>query len=508
MQTASCPSGIKPIQASLITELADIVPEQTLNQILAFDPNQMPPNLEIAQLHRDSARISTAIDGQDGQNHKICPCCCAVGTLQYPLCTPSSEIKNYGPAIPMFFQFSKYLILLAVILFLCSCYGQYEIIRSNCLSKKNYKYNRCGWNLVTLIDVSLRDAGKRYYTNSRYLNLGMNILCLVVLYLLHRAQLRLADDVDKDHLSPADFAVVATHLKEEEANELYVKNYIDSLMQRKGKTPVEILKVNFGRYEGNLVRLERDIQDTEQSLCHFQKLLEADAAAKLVISISSSAENTLDRQSLEQKRTAMQTKLSDLKAKLQRYKDSLSMDRSLRDNSVAFVTLKTQAQALSVLSTQNTRTQYLSVLSRLCGCKKRVLVWERPAEPADYKWKFMGFSILKQAKTVLVAWSICFLLICLSFGIQLGIKLLQKSYVDSLGDTGTWATSLWVQITQLAATLAVGLINKALALVTLRLSRYEKHLTTSDFLVSHTKKLIVFQFANSAGIAVVLLMLP
>ena len=69
---------------------------------------------------------------------------------------------------------------------LAGIYGQYEIIKANCRSKSRFRYNKCGINLTTVIDATLRDSRLTFQLYSQYVNFGVLLISIGLLYVLNR----------------------------------------------------------------------------------------------------------------------------------------------------------------------------------------------------------------------------------------------------------------------------------------------------------------------------------
>lgn len=497
-------SSLNQIDESLITShykkvLEEALGGQILKDIQDFDDAAIPPNLAFAELHHKCSSIGMPIDRKARDKIKICPCCCDIETQKYPLCISSKSITKYGAAIPLFFEYSHFLIMLSILFSALGAVGGYYVIRANCSRKNSYKYNRCGINLSTLVDSSLRDKSKRFYATISWINLGFLLVCLVVFYIFARRHLKNAEDIEKDHVSPRDYTVMIYDIGPDEESKEYIENFVMSLLTEEQKSLVDIVKINIGKFEGNLIRLDKEIDACMRSLNAAEKVL-------------ADEELTENKQKIIQNKVLNgKSQLEFLRKKRLRYESRIKNEPSFKHNSIAFVTFSMQDQAKIVTQAQNRRRQIKRIIFKLIWCcsKKKIHYIRRAEEPDDIAWKFIGFTRYQRLMTLIVSYAITLGIIICSFAIQFCIRYLQSSFLNSNTDESTtWTNSIRVQLMQLISSSMIGIFNKILASITLKLSRYEKHLSTTQFLTSHTKKLIVFQVMNSAGCAVFLYLMP
>jgi hypothetical protein len=146
---------------------------------------------------------------------------------------------------------------------------------------------------------------------------------------------------------------------------------------------------------------------------------------------------------------------------------------------------------------------------RKCMKAKRVHLIQQAPEPDDVKWKFIGHSPFSRGLSILYSVLVMSLAVAASFGIQIGIRIIQKKQINKyLVDSHLWTTNMIVQGIQLCSSMMVSLLNVVIVTVSIKMSKYEKHLSHSMFNLSHTRKLVFIQFINTAGIALGLSYLP
>ena len=94
--------------------------ESFVSSLEAYNPFQMPPDLEIAELHKKCKILGKRIEpdevafsssGRCELKKEFCPCCCRMIHERYSICHRSSDILNYGLTVPLFFNFIKFNII-------------------------------------------------------------------------------------------------------------------------------------------------------------------------------------------------------------------------------------------------------------------------------------------------------------------------------------------------------------------------------------------------------------
>lgn len=105
------------------------------NRSLTYDPYKLPADIKAAELHYDCNRFGkpTYISQQRSDYASItCPCCSQIWQEQLPMDMPTESLVYFGPAIPLLFQLSKYLMLLMAAYTPANIYMQYRIVMANC----------------------------------------------------------------------------------------------------------------------------------------------------------------------------------------------------------------------------------------------------------------------------------------------------------------------------------------------------------------------------------------
>lgn len=469
------------------------VEKEIMNKLMFYDENKTPPNLEEAFLHAECCKVGQPITEMNVSKIKICPCCYNIENLEYPLCTSTKDITSLGPVIPMFFNLYKFLMLLTLFYCIGTFFSEWNILRGNC----NLNLKNCDYNLRKFIDIEKRE---RTYIQVSIVPVLLGIT-LVSFLLLYYFQSHLRERVDAKSLSPSDYTAMLYEIGPDEENRAYIENYIYELLFYHDFPPVQIKSICIGKFEGNLSRIQADIDSIKLTI-------EALNKAATIPSITESAEKKIKK-----KLEAQEKKLKSFEEKYTNYSKRLENEPSLKYNSIAFVSFNTQAQADCVFQLETQKMKFRFYLSKIFPCfvKKKVHYIQQSPEPEDIKWKFIGYTSTQRFLSILYSYLVTLLLVLVSFGIQVGLRFLQYQLIRGSGDDMKGKStfySVWVQCVQWVSSVLVAVMNGLIITLSLKLSRSERHLSHSMFTLSHTKKLIFLQFINSAGVPIGLMFLP
>ncbi len=457
-----------------------------------YDDNKMPPRLDFAITHMKCTKIGKSIDVSKEEDLKfeICPCCGFVEHKEYDLKVPTKQISNYGPTIPLFFQFSKFIMIITAVLAVFGLYSQYATISANCSTT-------CSLDLNTLLNIEKREKDADHSRIAPLIHLATVLSIVVLLLVFYRSQFRLAQSIDEGMVSPSDYTLmldnIPSHLKEEKDLEAYVQLYF--LKHKLDSVQVE--KINYARFEGNIVKKASQIQKLKEGIESIDHTLETE-------------QDSVVRTTLFEKKSSLEYSLKIYEEEIEHYRRSLNKNHSLKNNVVAFVTLSTPLQVSKLIKQEsisnsflNGIMKYIPLLSFLKGT-----VFQRAPEPDDIIWRYIGYSERQRLGSVIVGYLASGVLIAISFGLQLGIRLLQNKYIKQISDDPDeddgWMDNIYLQAIQLLSAVLINSVNYLICVVLRTLSEKEKHLCLSQKATSATCKLVLVFFANSALITLTL----
>lgn len=467
--------------------------KEIMNKLIFYDEYKAPPNLEEAWLHAECNKVGKPITQSTISQIKICPCCYNIENEQYGICVSTSEIISMGPVIPMFFHLIKFLMMLTTFFCLGSIISLYYVVIGNCAVEPSAK---CGATLATVIDVGNRRKGYMIAA----LVPSLMAITIVAFILFHLNHLKLREEVDENSLSPSDYSAMVYEIGPEQESRDYLESYIANLLFNNDLPPVQIKKISIGKFEGNIDRVQNAIEGTQSAIDALKKASE----------IKELTERTKEK--IKKKIGALNNRQKSQQVKLENYRRLHTSKSKYKDNSIAFISFNTQAQAECVFQLETRRMQLRWILYKLFPCcfRKRGHYIKQAPEPDDIKWKFIGYTSYQRFWSVVLSYFVTLLLVACSFGIQVGLRMLQSTILPSQHDKASTAHSatVYVHLVQWLSAALVAVMNSLIVMLSLRLSKYERHLSYSMFELHHCRKLIILQFVNSAGIAVGLTFLP
>ena len=477
-------------------EMADLIQEipvesqqeqDLLEKVLKFDENAMPPKLDLAMIHYKCNKFGQEKISFDVETFNFCACCGSMEQAEYQLSDPTDTFDFYGPTIPLFFHLAKMLSLLSLIYGLAGLYVQVNIYKEN---------DRLRPDLALMDKIFNTNAMNKdtYYSKAaNFLFPCLWIFTVVYYFFIHDKQTQLAEKIKKKRPTASDYTIMIHNIEPHEQNYGYILGLIQKrifLNSIGDSAKIEIERIIYGKFEGNLIRHEIKIRKNMVAVEALQAKLNSEVDPKL-------------RTSFETKLKAAVKLLDDYQKSYDKYKKIYETDQDKNKFSIAFVTLSNPSQARLI----NPVTTQTYVLSKMFPCfyREKVHIILPAHEPDDIKWKFIGYSPFDTFWSVVCSYTWYTLTVLVSFVFQLTIKLLQSWWSGSFtpGITSNVRVQSVLNLPFISS-FAVNILNFLVILITSKLTRSERHLSNSDMILSHARKLIWLQFLNSAGFPVAL----
>ena len=446
-------------------EMADLIQEipvesqqeqDLLEKVLKFDENAMPPKLDLAMIHYKCNKFGHEKLSFDVESFNFCACCGSMEQAEYKLTDPTDSFNFYGPTIPLFFHLAKMLSLLSFLYGLAGLYVQLNIYQENNRIRPDMSIMDKFFNTNTMN----KDT---YYTKAANIIFPcLWIFTVVYYFFIHDKQTQLAESIKKKRPTASDYTIMIHNIEPHEQS----YDYILSLIQKRiflnsigDSAKIQIERINYGMFEGNLIRHEIKIRKNMVAV----QALEAKLNSKLDKKLKTSFENKLK---------SARKILANYQKSYENYKKICETDKNKNKFSIAFVTLAnpTQARMINPVTTQT------YVLSKMFPCfyREKVHIILPAHEPDDIKWKFIGYSPFDTFWSVVCSYTWYLLTVFVSFAIQLGIKLLQS----------WWSTSVTPNISSnprvllmlnlpFISSFAVNVLNFLVILITSKLTRAE-----------------------------------
>ena len=440
-----------------------------------FELFRVPPELERAQVHEKCNRYGRP--NRHISEGAMCGCCGYVENQPYPLAVPTDQLHASGPVVPLMFRLYKTLMLLSFLLLLLGLPGQYRIVEANC--REGIKDSFCGPNLKTLLDVTRRRASREYSQDYfKYSTVPIPLVFILIIIGHHVWSFKFKNLVLQNRVSPADFTLTVAGLEEEQLAPERLQELFDSMLRAKNNAapPCTIAKMTVAKYEGRDVERQTKIEMARHKLEMLETLRQKTSEPAVLHELEKRAEK--HAKYIQKKQAKPQPHAS---------------------NPVAFVSFRHREDAERILQAVSFCSKLKHFLSYLLPCLKTPCISRAP-EPSDVCWSNIGYS--KQV-ILLRTFASLFLVSAAILGggfLQyfFHLKKIELSrQKERSSEKEKWQLYYKLSALQLFICVLVFAMNKSLHWFINYLSRFEKHLSTSDTIVSCVFKVSTAQLFNT-----------
>lgn len=415
-----------------------------------YDPYASPADLELAFVHQKATSVNRGIEFTDPL--KKCSCCSNNYDVEaYSLSDRPDSISNMGVAYPVLFKFTKFLILVSVIVFLLS--GLPLILTSTdglvCLFKG------CEPNPYS-------DEYEEHVTLNHLMALASIIVVIIMKNIFAYKMRKFEHKVDLNLDTASDFTAYVRGLGTEMTTDDIV-NLFSELDGRK----INVAKVN------KIYRIDNYVSLLTEYLMLEKKLKLMDKA------------KDKDYEKVEVQFTQVEAKVLHLQSEFDDKGDHL--DNHFTGE--AFVTFETDKELFEVIR------YYRPNLLLLCfhkGIKVR-----RACEPGDVLWANYGLTLGQKVFRRLLSVLIAGVLILGCFFAILGIKTIQQRYRKA-------SQKIVVTLLDIGISIIIGIINIIFIFALSKMTEWERRQTFSQHQLSLTGKLFIGMFVNTAVVLTVL----
>ena len=435
------------------------------------DSYKIPADIDDALLHYDCNRFGKPVLADLEMTDKVeCSCCNQIKQENLPMNTPTEQLIFFGPAIPLLFQMSKYLILLSIAYLPASIYLQTRIVQTHCHRQTiDNPGIYCPASLEDLIPH--RQANDAIFV-SAIVAVYKLLVSIVILVIYYQDQFRLAKMIKDKHISAADFTVMVSGLWPTQAS----LEYLRSILTTNNGQPPQIVKVCIATVDSAL----------KETLTAVQDQLEI---AKRIESNLKSCESAWKVKYYEKLKIKSLKKAADINDNWPE-----GSNRSLK-HSVAFVTLQTRKEAASIPLTSLSSW----ICYQCCSCvrRRRKHYISRAPYPNEVNWRSIGISPKKRCCSLFYVGMIRLLCIVMTFAVQFTFRAALPFLIKNVSSKNKWDLGLVFNTYPIISSLATVLMNKVMILVAHLLVEKEYHMSETQKLKSLTKKCFELQLTNS-----------
>lgn len=469
--------------------------DDMINQILNFDDNQIPPSLDMALNHRKCNLFGRKSDNQTTECLAFCPCCASVKQDQYPLCISTNELDYYGPVIPLFFQLSKFLILMTIFYLCVGIYLQSFIIRTNCSTLQpdgTLKWTGCPFSLNTFIDTAENGPNKVVVEKSNFIIPLVWILSICFFVVYHYFERKLVQQVKHRTLMVSEYTVAVHQLRSDELSSEYIRQLLreQSYIQEGQNIELDIAKICIAQYKGYIIHEQEQLELALDKYLALKKKLESETNKNLIKEFSC-------------RLCKAEKQVKILEKKVDKFKKKIKDNKMNRvDNSIAFVTFATPSEArkIRLMST----LEWLGGTLFPCFFDARQHKITPADEPDDIEWSRVGIDGIHIYIRAILSQAFIGLAIAVFFAIQLAAVTLQAyiGRVVHLRINNSLAVN--VLTLPLLPSIVTQVLNFVIIELAIRLTDKERNFSVSGGTLSLTRKLVWIQFVNTAGFPIAL----
>ena len=444
------------------------------------DPHRLPPSIEEAELHHRCNRLGWA--GSPDCPKGRCPCCGSVEAAPLAEGASTDEITGSGATLPLFFQYSRLLIVVSGFMLLLGANGVYFTVKNNCKpteQKRAALKFECSFGLTTLVQT-FEVWFDPLYAQSTALLL---VIVLSISFWLFRATIvsskAFVQRLLAQHQTPSSYSVMVHGLSPEQQTLEYIEAYINARLQT---SDAQVVKFSVARKDCTAINLRHEVDALGRKLAALQAYAQG-LASKTPTELASTI-------------AGLQRQVASKQAALARAGPDAPDAPGAR--SVAYVTLRYQAHAAQVREqfTVLASAKWFLFEALPSACRPRSYHLLRPApEPEDIIWENQAVSGLARLLYQTISLAVVFLLVLLTaYVIELSFQFRRKA-------AGQLSEGFAKKSADYALNLLAGAVvpvsNALLTAAYMYLVQFEKPYSKSDQLYSTTVKLFFVQFVNT-----------
>ena len=463
-------------------------------QVRSYDVHKMPASIDDAELHYKCNRYGSV--SKTAGERRVCPCCLNPETNQHPATVSTDDIVSSGAIIPLFFQYSRLLIVITAFLAILALSNLFFIAKSNCFPQTeapNYLSLRtrgmiiCDKTISTIVNPWMAIAGSEYLFACKLAILAVLALTYFGFRKMNRDARRLEDRIDSHHQTPSSYAVMVYGLKPEQQTKQYIEGYINSYLET---TEVEVVKFTVARHDCQIFILQLEQEELTQKRNSMEKYL-----------------RELEQQGVQSGRIKAQVdslgqQIAKADNSLQTLKKKFSSPTFAAMPSIAYVTVNNPDHVRRV---QKKYTAWLRLkwlfheLLGSCGKKQEPSspfhLMKQAPEPDDSIWQNLDAGRVRNVAVSLV--SVVLVLCFIYLNSRLMLLVLEKRNQIAVETANSFLNSLMQTVLNILAGAVVTVSNILLNKAYLYLAHFELPASQSGQTNSITVKLFILQFTNT-----------
>ena len=362
-----------------------------------YNPFKIPASIDLAKKHWESTGLGIPFNQlPPGYKLEPCPCCHRVKVPKVSLCQNPVTFQGLGSTIPLYFQFTNYLIGLTMFMFLAFFYPGLQQAQRFVLYnqmekgvdlsfwdvKVFYMYDKgfYGWNCAGAAEGRFPGCTLEYLLDCYHRNIYLSSLVIALMHFFcvlakfYQMELIQKSELCK-HFCAKTYTVMLDQVHDDQSEEEIESEIQKMVEEAEMKKSIKIVKIIKGSMVGYMNVLKSQIEDETKELEHIRD------------TIVSSGLQTSDQYKKFYKMTKKE--LEGKKKKLKSMKGQPILLKMAKTRGVAFITVETHSDKGRLVRA------YHKLKKKGCWCCFRHKIRHNvldPPEPNDIRWHTIGYS--------------------------------------------------------------------------------------------------------------------
>ncbi|CAD8115595.1 unnamed protein product [Paramecium primaurelia] len=494
--------------------------KQIRDDQIAFDPDCIPPDFDIARLHQKASAVGKNISQEEIANlqEARCPCC-----LKWTEKTTMSmkvnplKLSFLGTGVPLFFDFIKQCITILIIMFCTS--GDYNLITNIAFGTSCQKdlddtntSDNCDLNYITQSSLANKRLDSSLMNLQQMLNLVSIFIIIILLQYIRIQQRTILRDCDFHTTTPSDFGVKLSHIPVENAGQIKdrLTKVLNEFLEKYVPYDPKVLKYMEQKMKRKNVRKEYKIPPRIHSitLCYdISKYEELNGKKESFVKekqkyLQKMYENYSPEDGLLQKVDGVyvDNELNEIEKNLESAKQQVKLyfDQFLDPNSeqkefvgIAFVTFQWEADQEAFINLNRTTVwgRYFGEQTKIYLDDQNIVVDEAP-EPNDISWQNLHIGNNKKIFNRVLSVILIGIQLCFTSWAIFNISKLQQELLEK-------ENLLLKKLASLASVIII-FINYLLSYSIKKIAAFQGFSTNTGHHISIATSAGIAQFVNSA----------
>lgn len=455
-----------------------------------YDGLKIPPNVDQAMVHFKASKIGRE-SNQRGSD-KICPCCLKTIKKDFSILKDGINIASYGSTIPLYIQFTNFVLGFFFILMLGSAFFTWKMTLLNYRFSKSKPKNEMnlfnagnqtnqtnvtGYALVYDYNYGFFDKKRKEIETVLYYNVYFDILTsigliLLAMYYQYSFERFAQKKKNQMRISAEDFTVMIGNVNETDRIS-DIQKFINRVTSLNGLPPPRIVNMTIASFKGNIKILNGKIEELQEQIQAVKKCLKERLLAlshrkqKIALSVIKDKEE----------------EIKDCEKQISKFLiKHLNMEAN-DEHCVAFITFATTIEKDWLLYCR----QMIKPWFFRCLKKKKKYKILAASSPDDINWECIGYPTWERKKSMIIVWITVMISFILFVILISGLEALRESLVRD--NNKGFINDIFFGIMFLP--LMVAIITQIYIQIMEYFAKFYKYLSKNDYLIGASIRLIL-----------------